>query len=249
MSSDPSSLERFRREAHASVKISHPNITNVFEIFGRIGDKGRPVLIFREMPFSPEDWKNLEIKQIDPLFLTGYSISQSDAEVYNAFLAYIEGSNQDPAFSLTLAAIENRIAKDTEKMAKYGYRPLQVNFRGYKPSGDFSKDEEPKKAIKECTDRMKEWYGALDELYSGTINLVRGVGDNLPKIGERIKFINYEFYVTDKTHSWNYGNPINVTLNVSRGAFYNALGKRDNTNVLSKEKFGCRYAELQSFQG
>ncbi|MCQ2086680.1 MAG: hypothetical protein MJZ37_01190 [Bacilli bacterium] len=220
--------------------------SNIFEIFGCVESKGKPVLKFREMPFSPEAWKELPMSDIDPLFLTGYSISQSDSEVYNAFLAYIEGSNQDAAFSLTLGAIENRIEKDTEKMAKYGYRPLQVNFRGYNRSKDFAKDEEPKKAIKLCAEKMKEWYGSLDELYSGTINLVRGVGDNLPKIGERIKFINYEFYVTDKTHSWGYGNPITVTLNVSRGAYYNSMGQRDTQNVLAKEKFGCRYAELKN---
>ena len=221
--------------------------SNIFEIFGNVDKTGTPYLLFREMPFSANDWKDLPITEIDPLYLIGYDISQSDNEVYNAFLAYIEGSSQDQALSLTLAAIENRIAKDTEKMSKYGYRPLQVNFRGYNTSQDILEDKDPKKAIKECSDKLKEWYGALDELYSGTLNLVRGSGDKIPKVGERIKFINYEFYVTDKTHSWSYGGPVNVTLNVSRGAFYNKLGKRDTNSPESKEKFGCRYAELKKY--
>ena len=86
----------------------------------------------------------------------------------------------------------------------------------------------------------------MDELYSGTLSLVRGAGDQIPRVGERIKFINYEFYVTDKTHSWSYDGPVNVTLNVSRGAFYNKAGIRDTNSPESKEKFGCRYAELKN---
>lgn len=221
--------------------------SNVFEIFGRVGYKGTPYLTIREMPFSPEKWVKLPIATINPLFLTGYTISQNDSEVYNAFLAYIEGSAEDPAKYLTLAAIDNKIQKNTEKMSKYGYRPLQVTFRGYDISSDLEKDDKPSNTIIECTKKLKDWYGELDELYSGTINLVRGQGDMLPAVGERVKFINYEFYVTDKSHNWSFGNPINITLNVSRGGFYNKAGMRDKNSPESKEKFGSRYAELKKY--
>ncbi|MCQ2577559.1 MAG: hypothetical protein MJ176_03395 [Treponema sp.] len=217
--------------------------SNIFEIFGRVDEEGNPKIVIREMPFSSSEWSNLRLTGIDPTYLTGYSINQSDSEVYNAFLAYIEGSAEDPSKYATLSAIENRIAKDQEKMQKYGYRPLQVSFRGF----DISKEKDNKSTdtINDCTKKMKDWYGSLDELYSGTINLVRGAGDELPRVGERVKFIGFEFYVTDKSHSWNYGGPVNVTLNVSRGASYSKTGER---NREAQEKFGLRYAELDGYK-
>lgn len=219
--------------------------SNIYEIFGHVNENGKPKITIREMPFMADKWKGLKRTEINPLYLTGYSINQSDSEVYNAFLAYIEGSPEDPSKYATLSAIENKIAKDTDKMAKYGYRPLQVNFRGYDISTAKNEDNKSSDTIAECTKKLMEWYGCLDDLYSGTISLVRGAGDTLPGVGERIKFINYEFYVTDKSHSWSYGNPVNVTLNISRGAYYNKAGERDTSgDENTKEKFGCRYAEL-----
>lgn len=217
--------------------------SNVYEIFGRVDEYGKPKIIIREMPFSSSEWSNLRMTGIDPVYLTGYSVSQSDSEVYNAFLAYIEGSSEDPSKYATLSAIENKIAKNQEKMQKYGYRPLQVNFRGYDISKE--KDNKSSNTISDCTKKMEDWYGCLDELYSGTINLVRGAGDSLPRVGEKVKFIDFEFYVTDKSHSWNYGGPVNVTLNVSRGASYSKTGQR---NTEAQEKFGCRYAEMDGYK-
>lgn len=224
--------------------------SNVFEIFGSVDENGKPRLKIREMPFSPKEWSELEITPIKPVYLSGYDISQSDSEVYNAFLAYIEGSPEDPAKYATLAAIENKIDKDVQKMARYGYRPLQVSFRGYDISTEMEKDKDSANAIKKCNGKLKEWYGALDELYTGQISLVRGEGDKLPKVGERVKFINYEFYVTDKSHSWNFMGPINVTLSVSRGAYYDKNGNRVTSGEeKTRERFGCRYAELKENMG
>lgn len=219
--------------------------SNIFEIFGTIKN-GKPILNIREMPFESTEWNKLPISTIDPLYLTGYSISQSDSEIYNAFLAYIEGSAEDTSKYLTLSAINHEVETNADKISKYGYRPLQVTFRGYDNSQDFG-EESAKKAIKGCISKLKNWYGDLDELYSGTINLVRGEGDTNPKIGERIKFINFEFYVTDKSHNWRYGSPVNVTLNVSRGAAYNKNGVRDKKSN-SKAKFGSRYAEIKTYK-
>ncbi|KKL85240.1 hypothetical protein LCGC14_1956730, partial [marine sediment metagenome] len=42
-----------------------------------------------------------------------------------------------------------------------------------------------------------------------------------PRVGEKIRFIDAEFYVEESQHSWNYGGPMRTSLNVTRGYVYN----------------------------
>lgn len=200
----------------------------VYEIYGYIENE-KPKLAIREAPFDKSVWIGLKRLTISPDVLTSYSFNKSCAEVYTTFLSYIEGSLIQPDFYkrayATEAGYESQ-AKLPEKIAKYGYRPMEVTFIGFYTGRD---DKETKrlntevaKKMKSLNERLREWYGNLDEMYSGTITFVNVdyQQSELPGIGGRVAVGKNEFYVKQEQHDWQYNAAPTITYNVDRGGQY-----------------------------
>jgi hypothetical protein len=209
----------------------------VYEIYAYCDrDTGKPMIKAREAPFgfpdkNNQDWHNLDIYEIDPLDLIDYDVSQSDDEVYNVFMSYLIGSEMSHDFYLGAQPKQSSIlVKDEEKLALYGYRPLQISFRGYDRQGAEEDGSSLNDAFKGLNQKVKYWFGRLDDMFGGTITLITDFKlnekgeDRNPRIGCRARFLGGEFYIDRVDHRWAYGGTPTITLAISRGMKYNDQG-------------------------
>lgn len=203
----------------------------VYECFGTIKDN-KPILQIRQVPFTSDRWNSLG-KAIDvPMsVMTDYYLRRSDNEVYTTFFSYVQGSTESPDFYRAITATEKGLQSyrtsdlNKEKAELYGYEPLFLSFTGY-PSGfndDATKNNTNNSVIEKfikLNNEAQEMYSRLDEMYSGNFSIVKTKGFSSPKTGEKVKITDMEFYINDEKHVWQYGKPVTISYNVSRGGFY-----------------------------
>ena len=150
-----------------------------------------------------------------------------------AFYSYIEGSPVSPEFQENLNAIQlgknvaSAPAKLLEdKIAKYGYKPLKCNFIGFRTEAANKVADSFVEKIGKLNETIADWYGNLDTMYDATISVVRdNNGTDIGFIGERLKFLGGEFYITGLEHSWRYQESIKITYHCERGGKYDDVGK------------------------
>ncbi|GHU22200.1 hypothetical protein FACS1894172_15220 [Spirochaetia bacterium] len=200
----------------------------VYEMFGYCDRQGQPRIQVREVPFS-DGWGSLTKTKILYELLISYELSKSDEEVYTFFNSYLEGMALNPDQYATLAAYDgkNPTIVSTDKVDIYGYRPLEVRFRGFDRKQNLEEDKLNgiQEEIKAFNEKVSGWYGNLDELATGSIQMVNVYGRDVPLPGERVEFAGGEFYVTGCEHTWHYGNTPTITLSVSRGTGFSLEGK------------------------
>ena len=223
---------------------------NIYEIFyfqqrkdtkyKKYNKPGKPLIKIREMPFSAEDWKNLNKIEIRPVRLTDYTLTKTDTNIFTAFYAWAEGSPANAEFYKKIGAEEkgNKVMNiDDELVQLYGYIPLEVSFIGYK---DKTKDKD-ESIMKNKSSQIADWYRNLKDMWNGDITLVNlWQSEKNPRIGERIGFCGGEFYVKTCTHTWQYGNGGKINLAIERGGIYKG-GKFQAGEKLSLSK---TFAEL-----
>jgi hypothetical protein len=228
----------------------------VYEIFAYCDrENGKPKIMSREVPFGfkdtgNQDWKSLDMYEIDPLDLIDYDLSRSDEEVYTAFFAYLIGSAFSREYNIAkgMDKQDSLMIKDEEKMDLYGYRPLEVSFRGYDTQG--TETDDLTEIFKQLNEKTKYWYGRLDDMYSGTITLATDFelskdGDRNPRYGCRAKFLGGEFYITSAEHHWQYGGTPTVTLTVTRGMKYDAQGYMEPGGEGVLSDIGKQFKEME----
>jgi hypothetical protein len=229
----------------------------VYEIYAYCDrDAGKPMIKAREVPFGfqetkNQDWHNLDIYEIDPLDLIDYDVSQSDDEVYNVFISYLIGSSREQEFYIAVKRGQGyKPEMDGEKIALYGFRPLQISFRGYDRQGVEKDSDKLNDGLMELDQEAKYWFGRLDEMYNGTITLITDFKlddnneDRNPRIGCRAGFLGGEFYITKADHRWTYGGTPTITLTISRGMKYkNGYQVSGKAGVLPD--VGKRFKELE----
>ncbi|MDR1904035.1 MAG: hypothetical protein LBQ88_17330 [Treponema sp.] len=229
----------------------------LYEIFAYCDrDTGKPMIKAREEPFGfpdtdNQDWHNLDIYEIDPLDLIDYDINQSDEEVYNVFMSYLLGSPMSHDFYLgSQSKQEIMLVKDEAKLSLYGYKPLQVSFRGYDKQG--AETDSLEDIFKKLAQKTRYWYGRLDEMFSGTITVITDFikdrdhnTDRNPRIGCRARFLGGEFYINKADHRWNYGGTPTVTLAISRGMIYTNKGYQVSGGAGVLSDIGKQFKELE----
>lgn len=203
----------------------------VYEIFSRVNKEGKTRVVVRETPFDSKDWINLPIYEIKSYVLKDYSLRLSDEEVYTAFLGYIEGSELSPdQYVIIEEADANKrdgsiISKDNKKFNIYGLKLCQVGFRGYHK--DKQEMQQTVNAMKNFSERLKKWFGKLDEMYTGSATIINTFDDdykNRPHCGGRVKFLGGEFYIQGVEHRWSYGGAPVINLSLIRGGIYDGKG-------------------------
>ena len=113
---------------------------------------------------------------------------------------------------------------DDKKYQTYGYRPLIATFNGYDKSKK-ANDTDTESNLAKINKNMREWFGNLDRMMSGSITLAMTYNDDKPIMpGEVIGFLGGQFYVEGISHSWSYGQGGDINLSVSRGGEYDAGG-------------------------
>ena len=218
----------------------------IYEIFSRVDKSGNCKIVARESPFDSDDlslngvtfsskWTSLRITEVAPVKLTSFDLEISDEEIYTAYYSYLEGSvlsqEQYVVIDQLSKSSDQTVCIDSDKLSIYGYRPLEVNFRGYArqdPSNGKSTDVNNNILDKftALNLRMKEWYGNIDKMHAGSITLTTDFinPEKNPHAGERLGFIGGQFYIKAADHSWAYGGTPTIVCTVNRGAKYSKSG-------------------------
>ena len=230
--------------------------SDVYEMFSYCDRNGNPKIKVRMVPFGDpsnahNDWKNLDLYAISPISLIAFDLDQNDENVYTAFASYIIGSANSREFyqAIHQRTNDDRVRYNAEKVAIYGFRPLQISFLGYDRSGNVERRdvEDTSEAIKRLNELAAYWYGRNDEMYSGSITICTDFKQprTNPRVGCRVKFIGGEFYINKTEHTWTYGSTPTIKLSVSRGMVYdeNGIMRTGRYGVISD--VGRRYKELE----
>ena len=208
----------------------HPPIG---ELFGLWDKTEKYQIVFRKTPFENSNWKNLNINNIPSIIMTEFDICTSANEVYTFYYVSLPGSGYSRNENLALGIEGYGFTPffDTNKWSKFGYKPLMVELRFFN-KGKIEEFPDPGSLITELSKDLKDWYEYNDEFLSGKLGIMT-IDEKMwdgklknPRIGERIKFIDAEFYVEGSDHSWNYGGPMVTTLSVSRGFVYDHTGAK-----------------------
>lgn len=196
----------------------------LYEIFGYINNNGQPKIMVREAPFDkPEADYTIKAAQ-----LTDYTLTRSCEEVYTAFMPYIEGSTMSPDFYMNIAKAvgitENGYdyaVSDQTKVQKFGYQLLTCSFVGFNPPAESGIDEGiDKKDLEDLGNKLKRWFGNLEEMYSGDFTFVNILDQKPAHIGEWVNFAGAKYYVNSEKHTWTYGDNPMINYNVGRGGVY-----------------------------
>lgn len=207
----------------------HPPIGELYGLWK--ADTKKYQLVFRQTPFESVDWTLLNINNIPSIIITDFDIGTSVDEIFTFYYVTLPGSGYDRNKALALAVDGYGFtpATDEVKWKKFGFRPLMVELR-YFSKGDLESFTGAGSLITKLSNQLKEWYSHNDEFLSGkitmmTIDRTMWAGElNNPRIGERIKFVDAEFYVEESEHTWSYGGPMITSLSVSRGYLYDPSG-------------------------
>jgi hypothetical protein len=224
----------------------------VYEIYAYCDRNGGEKIMVREAPFDGDTWSELRTIKIVPISLLNYAFQQSDEEVYTVFNGYLEGSAMSHDFYTIVSQYDgsgNGIMQvDEDKLKRYGYRPLEVSFRGYDRRKNSDKNTESMQEImRELNGRLKKWYARLPDMFSGTITLTTNFAEpeRNPRVGEKVMFLGGEFYVQKAVHFWSYGETPTLTLSVARGMKYSDGGVDYIEKANTLENIGAARLELE----
>ena len=116
----------------------------------------------------------------------------------------------------------------------------QVTFKGYEKD---KTDNSIAHTMSKYSQRLKNWFSHLDEMYMGSITIVNDFNNKENKklkAGNRVKFLGGEFYIRGVEHSWDYGgNPI-ISLQIIRGGIY-----KDGNFIRKLQEMGTTGIELK----
>ena len=207
-------------------------------------DTGKMKIKIRQVPFRKTGdgdcekdssgksitWVSSYNREIDVKEVKSFDISQSDNEVYTVFFSYLNGYPINTDKLMRIIALEdnqqNKMIKFNDKKYRiYGYRPLIVTFNGYS-NNEGEDDTDTDANLAKTNERIAEWFGRLDDMLSGTIDLAMTYDNTTKPIqpGDVVGFLGGQFYVEGVSHSWNYGGNGDISLSVSRGGKYTNTG-------------------------
>lgn len=196
-----------------------------------IMDDTGPKIAIRECPFG-DSWQNLDdtIQTIDPTYVRAFDFTQSDSDVYTVFFSYVNGYPVQEDKALKLNAIaqnkDGTLEIANKKMGIYGYKPLMVTFNGYGKE-DGKQDTTTNEKLQKLNQKLMKWFGQLDEMLTGSLTVITykktdSETKEVPKPGEKIKFLGGEWYIETARHTWNYGGSPETVLTISRGGDYSS---------------------------
>jgi len=226
------------------------------ELFPRFDpDTGKYHIVFRRSPFEPEDWVKLYRNRIPISVMTSFDFGNSDGEIFTYYLVVVAGSPMTSHMAMVLDADKEygKLAeRDSEKWPIYGYKPMIIEMKYFDKDkyGAFEWDVQ----VRRISEMLKRWYEHNDEFLSGNIESMtidaswwKGVRD--PRVGEKLAFLEGEFYIEAIDHSWSYGDSMVTKLSVSRGYVYSLrTGSLEHAipnpgraaNALVKKKIGIQ---------
>jgi hypothetical protein len=214
----------------------------MYELFGRWDtDQGKYIIIARQSPFRPQDWKGLPSYKIFPVILKEYNLGRDDSEIVTAFYATAPSFGYTTNMTMVEKNLYKSIQVNDEKWKKYGYRPLSVEFSYLKR--DEIKPEKIEESLKEIGEMLEGWYKNNDRFLSGIISVIsyEDTAMKYPAIGERLEFLGGQFYIEEIQRRWTYGASPTSEIKVTRGGRYSVSGEYDGPIT----KLGKRMREFE----
>ena len=217
----------------------------IYERFATMDyDSGKMKIVIRQVPFrdegaaevyknskgKPVNWNGVFNRDLRSNEVKSIDLTVSDKEVYTVFFSYLNGYPIENDKLMKLIALGDEkgnpmLTFDDKKYQTYGYRPLIATFNGYDKSKK-ADDKDTESNLAKINKNMREWFGNLDRMMSGSITLAMTYNDDKPIMpGEVIGFLGGQFYVEGISHAWNYGQGGDINLSVSRGGDYDKGGK------------------------
>ncbi|MAH44791.1 hypothetical protein CMI37_03130 [Candidatus Pacearchaeota archaeon] len=193
----------------------------VHELYGRWnGARKKYEVIFRQAPFEAEDWSRIRISSVPGNWIREHTLGTGTLEVYTYFLATLAGSaiGNNKAMIVGTTAMGNPAAWDRKKLTLHGYRPLIVQFRYFDRDQESSFDATT--IMKNLSSMLLGWFQNNDEFLSGTVAMMSKADS--PRPGERLSFLEGEFYVESCSHSWRYEQAMETQLSLTRGYRYSS---------------------------
>ena len=227
----------------------------IYERFATMDyDSGKMKIVIRQVPFRDEgaadvyqnskgksvNWNGVFNRDLRSNEVKSIDLTVSDKEVYTVFFSYLNGYPIENDKLMKLIALEDEkgnpmLTFDDKKYQTYGYRPLIATFNGYDKSKK-ANDKNTEDNLAKINKNMREWFGNLDRMMSGSITLAMTYNDDRPIMpGEVIGFLGGQFYVEGISHAWNYGQGGDINLSVSRGGDYDKGGKFHPFNGISEK--------------
>lgn len=202
----------------------------VNELFGLWNPKtNKYEVVFRQAPFEEKDWRSLPITPLPTVAIREADLGNSDSEVFTFYLATLPGSGISRRKAMVYDSGLGKIPQiDTEKWKKYGYRPMLVDFRYFNRDHEKTFSAGPLMTV--LSEMMKKWFERNDEFLSGSVTFMtmpissRRKKTQSPRIGERLSFLEGEFYIEKSEHSWEMEGPMETKLGLTRGYVYYADG-------------------------
>jgi hypothetical protein len=203
------------------------------ELFGMWNPTSKKYeLWFRQTPFDATDWASLPITRIPDdlpaLLFQDYDIGDSDEDVKTWFICTLPGSAISREKATTLDSYSRSSVKDESKWPYYGYRPMYAECRFFNRSEDNQQEfSGAEQLMHDLSQKLKDWYSNNADFLTGTItcmNVQNSDYSSYPRIGERLGFLDGEFYIEGTESSWQYGGPMLRTLQISRGYMYTSGG-------------------------
>lgn len=218
----------------------------LYEVFGswRMGRDPLFLITIREVPFSPERWKELPLFLIDEVFISSLDLGRSSKNAFSYFIGSISGSYISEMEARQIGAGRDLNFFSKVAWAKYGYKPLTMQFKYFDP-GSNGKIQDQWDLLKKLIGEVKPWYENGDQFISGTlimkntpevteITYPKKIVTNMyPRIGCRLKLLGGEFYIEKTTNSWTYPNSMTRSLELSRGLKFtgSSFEPIDETNI------------------
>ena len=184
-------------------------------------------LVVRECPFMANT--NLDITELDDLYLKGSDLHKKDNEVYSYYLTTIAGSGlnkniimlvndgQDDAGDTSKKnnadKQQNNVAcLDKDLMSRFGFRPLIVECSFF---DNTQPQETASQVSKDISTALAQANKNNHEKLSGTIEALHD--GKIWHVGTVIKSRGKEFYIEQIETRWNYGQAHTRKFFVTRG--------------------------------
>jgi hypothetical protein len=197
----------------------------LYELFGQWNtEKGKYIIIARQCPFRPQDWKGLSSYKISPGILKEYNVGDDDSDVYTVYYGIAPSFGYTNNMVMVVDNLHKNIRVDDKKWKKYGYRPLSVELSFLKR--DEIKPNDVEKSLAEIGELLEGWFKDNDRFLSGIVSVISYEDTTMkyPAIGGRLEFLGGEFYIGEIQRRWTYGNSPTSEIKVTRGGRYNTSG-------------------------
>jgi hypothetical protein len=213
-------------------QIITPPFHEFYGLWNYAEDVNKYELILRQTPFDPANWSALPIHRIPDdipaLFLQDYDIGDSDRDAKTVYGCFLPGSAYSREKVLTLDNFSTSLYFDKARWPYYGYKSMFTELRFFNRSKETDFLQVPD-LIQSLSNQLYNWFNNNIEFLTGTVtimNVESADHPHYPQIGQRLGFLEGEFYIEEVRRSWQYGGSMTATLSVSRGFMYSSTGEQ-----------------------